>query len=106
MMLNNIILTETEHVIKGENVCTFEETSVGAKNSMSVKAETIKIGGFGVPLLIFQRHFLWERSLKLVYHWKRRHIFNVVYPNDHAASDFENKLNAEENCQRDYLFWG
>ena len=32
----------------------------------------------------------------MVDHWKRRHIFNVIYPNEPAASVFEKKLNGEE----------
>ena len=67
-----------------------------AKDNMSVKAETIKIGGFGVPLTYITEAFSLREEFKLVDHWKRRHIFHVVYPNSPAASVFEKKLNAEE----------
>ena len=77
-----------------------------AKDSMSVKAETIKIGGLGVPSIFISEAFFLREKFKLVDHWKRRHIFNVIYPNGQSASVFENKLNAEKNCQRDDLFWG
>ena len=67
-----------------------------AKDNMSVKAETIKIGGFRVPPTYISEVFSLREQFKLVDHWKRRHIFNVIYPNKPAASVFENKLNAEE----------
>ena len=67
-----------------------------AKDTMSVKAETIKIGGFGGPPTYITEAFSLREEFKLVDHWKRRRIFNVVYPNEHAASVFEKKLNAEE----------
>ena len=67
-----------------------------AKDNMSVKAETIKIGGFGVPPTYISEAFSLREEFKLVDHLKRRHIFNVIYPNEPAASVFEKKLNAEE----------
>ena len=69
-------------------------------------SEMIKIGGFRVPPAYISEPFSPREIIKLVDHWKKRHILNVIYPNDHASSVFENKLNAEENCQRDDLFWG
>ena len=63
---------------------------------MSVKAETIKIGGFGIPPTYISEAFSLREEFKLIDHWKRRHIFNVIYPNEPAASVFEKKLNAEE----------
>ena len=69
MMLINIFLTETEHLlcaaIKGENVFNFEETSVVAKDSMSVKAETIKIGGFRVPPTYISEAFSLGEKFKI-----------------------------------------
>ena len=63
---------------------------------MLVKAETIKIGGFGVPPTYISEAFSLREQFKSVDHWKRRHIFNVIYPNKPAASVFEKKRNAEE----------
>ena len=67
-----------------------------AKDNMSVKAETIKTGGFGVTPTYITEAFSLREEFKSVDHWKRRHIFHVVYPNEPAASVFEKKLNAEE----------
>ena len=67
-----------------------------AKDNMSVKAETIKIGGFRVPPTYISEAFSLREEFKLVDHWKRRHIFNDIDPNEPAASIFEKKLNAEE----------
>ena len=64
---------------------------------MWVKAETIRIGGFGVPPTYISEAFSLREKFKLVDHWKK-HIFNVTYPNEPAESVFENK--------RDDLFWG
>ena len=66
------------------------------KDNMLVKAETIKIGGIGVPPTYISEAFSLREEFKLVDHWKRRHIFNVIYRNEPAASVFEKKLNAEE----------
>ena len=76
-----------------------------AKDNMSVKAETIKICGFVVPPTYISEAFSLREEFKLVDHWKRRHIFNVIYPNEPAASVFEKKLNAEE-IVKETIFWG
>ena len=74
------------------------------QDSMSVKAETIKIGGFRVPPTYISEAFSLREKFKLVDHWKRRHIFNVIFPNEPAASVFENKLNAEEIVKETIYF--
>ena len=71
---------------------------------MSVKAENIKIGGFGVPPTYISEAFSLRVKFKLVDHWKRQHIFNVIYPNEPAASVFEKKLNAEEIVKETVYF--
>ena len=61
---------------------------------MSIKAVR-RGGGFGIP----SAHILEALSLREknhnVKHWKRRHVFNVIFPNEPPASVFNSEDDAD-----------
>ena len=65
-----------------------------AKGKMSIKA--VRRGGdFGIPAA----HILEALSLRERFyneeHWKRGHVFNVIFPNEPPALEFNSEDDAE-----------
>ena len=63
------------------------------KGKMSIKAVR-QSGGFGIP----PAHILEALSLRErfdVEYWKRRHVFNVIFPNEPPASVFNSEDDGE-----------
>ena len=72
---------------------------------MWVKAETIKIGGFGVPPTYISEAFSLREKFKLVDHWRRRHFSMLPIQMNLQRQFFENKLNAEE-IDKETIYFG
>lgn len=66
---------------------------IPAKEKMSNKS--VRSGGFGVPPTHILEAFAEREKFRDVIHWKRRHVFNVVFPNEPPASVFDNEDEAE-----------
>ena len=65
-----------------------------AKGKMSLKAVR-PAGGFGSPLAHTLEAFSLREKFHNVEHWKRRHVFNVIFPNEPPASVFNSEDDAE-----------
>ena len=65
-----------------------------AKGKMSFKAVS-RVGGFGSPPAHILEAFSFREKLHNVEHWKRRHVFNVIFPNEPPASIFNSEDDAE-----------
>lgn len=73
-----------------------------AKEKMSNKA--VRSGGFGVPPVHILEAFALREKFRDVVDWKRRHVFNVVFPNEPPASVFNNEVEAEELVKQTTLY--
>ena len=65
-----------------------------AKGKMSFKAVRTT-GGFGQPPAHILESFSLREKFHKVEHWKRRHVFNVIFPNEPPTSVFNSKDDAE-----------
>ena len=52
-------------------------------------------GGFGSPSAHISEAFSLREKFHNVEHWKRRHVFNVIFPNEPPASVFNSEDEAE-----------
>ena len=61
---------------------------------MSIKA--VRRGsGFGIPPAHILEALSLRESFHNVEHWKRRHVFNFIFPNEPPASVFNSDYDAE-----------
>ena len=65
-----------------------------AKGKMSFKAVR-RVGGFGSPPAHILEAFSFRDKFHNSEHWKRRHVFNVIFPNEPLASVFNSEDEAE-----------
>ena len=61
---------------------------------MSIKAVR-RGGGFGIPPAHILEALSLREKIHNVKHWKRRHVFNVIFPNEPPASVFNSEDDAE-----------
>ena len=66
-----------------------------AKGKMSFKAVR-QTGGFGSPPAHISEAFSLREKIHNVEHWKRRHVFNVTFPNEPTASVFNSEDDADK----------
>ena len=69
---------------------------------MSNKA--VRSGGYGVPPPHILEAFALREKFRDEIHWKRRHVFNVVFPNEPPASVFVNEDEAETLVKETALY--
>ena len=65
-----------------------------AKGKMSFKAVR-RTGGFGSTPAHILESFSLREKFHNVEHWKKRHVFNVIFPNEPPASVFNSEDDAD-----------
>ena len=71
---------------------------------MSIKA--VRRGsGFGIPPAHILEALSLRERLHNVDHWKRRHVFNVIFPNEPPASVLNSEDDAETLVKETVFTW-